>query len=64
MINVAYRDHFVCDLLSLSSASVSEKYASKFSIRFIKPRQSREKRGLRIERANAREGRLKESEGI
>lgn len=42
-------------VLSLSSPGVFEKYVSKFSIRFIKPRQSREKRDLGIERAKERD---------
>lgn len=42
-------------VLSLSSPGVFEKYASKFSIGFIKPRQSREKRDLGIERAKERD---------
>lgn len=34
---------------------VFEKYVSKFSFRFIKPRQSREERDLGIERAKERD---------
>lgn len=42
-------------VLSLSSPGDFEKYVSKFSIRFIKPRQSRGKRDLGIERAKERD---------
>ena len=42
-------------VFSLSGPGDFEKYASKFSIRFIKPRQSRRKRDLGIERAKDRD---------
>lgn len=42
-------------VFSLSSPGDIEKYVSKFSIRFIKLRQSREKRDLGIERAKERD---------
>lgn len=42
-------------VFSLFSPGVFEKYVSKFSIRFIKPRQSREKGDLGIERAKERD---------
>lgn len=42
-------------VFSLSSPGDFEKYVSKFSIRFIKLRQSREKRDLGIERAKERD---------
>lgn len=42
-------------VLSLSSPGDFEKYGSNFSIRFIKLRQSREKKDLGIERAKERD---------
>lgn len=42
-------------VFSLFSPGVFKKYVSKFSIRFIKPWQSREKGDLGIERAKERD---------
>lgn len=42
-------------VFTLYSPGVFEKYVSKFSIRFIKPQQSREKGDLGIESAKERD---------
>lgn len=50
-----YRDAILSVVFSLSSGGDFEKYVSKFSIRFIKPKQSSGKRDLGIERVKERD---------